>query len=418
MRRPVSVPHPVRERAPKAPLSRRDLLRAAAAAPLVLPGSLLTWCPDGDDASLLVLELEGGNDGLNTLIPVGDATYANARPQLGGVRRGAHALGETGFSLHPAMVGLARLFERGLLAAVHGVGYPTPDRSHFRSRDIWHTADPTFDPLRGATSGWLGRAAAALRGPAVPAVALGSSRLPLALRSEKVVVPVLERIEDYALRVAGTSDVAGQRAALGKLATTAGAPADDLHAFLRGVAASAVSTAERLQRDLAVYRARAEYPGGALGRELQLAARVLVSGCGTRILHVPFGGFDTHAQQLPTHADLLRQVSEGLAALVADLEAHGRLAHTIVFVHSEFGRRVAENGSLGTDHGAAAPVFVLGGGVRPGLHGKSPDLADLVDGDVRATTDFRAVYSALLARLGVEPSAVIHARPPALDLFP
>lgn len=397
--------------------SRRSFLRAFGAVPLVGPltSPRLTWLPDGDDVSLLVLELEGGNDGLNTLIPRDDRAYAKARPQLGSVRGGAHAVGDEGFALHPSMGAMAKLFARGLAAAVHGVGYPDPDRSHFRSRDIWHAADPTFDPLRGATSGWLGRAAAAMVGAPLPAVAVGAARLPLALRSEKVVVPVLERIEDYALRVAGGGDAG--REALGHLATTAGDPGDDLHGFLRGVASAAVTSAARLQRDLAAYRPRAEYPGGDLGRDLQLAARVLVSGCGTRLLHVSFGGFDTHAQQLPTHAGLLRQVSDGLAALCADLEAHGRLGHTMILVHSEFGRRVAENGSLGTDHGAAAPVFVLGGGVRAGLHGKPPDLDDLVDGDVRVSTDFRAVYAALLQRLGVEPSVAVAAAPAALDLF-
>jgi uncharacterized protein (DUF1501 family) len=404
-----------------AALSRRDFLRAATQSVVTLPLAtpLLYWGPEAVDVSLVLLELEGGNDGLNTLIPVDDAAYAKARPQLGSVRHGAHRVRD-GFALHPALGQLAAAFARGEAAAVHSVGYPQPDRSHFFSRDVWHTAEVTPEGVRAARSGWLGRAADALAassGAPVPALALGSLTLPLALRGERVVVPVLSRLEDYALHGVRGGEVAGAEREDLRTASAAGSDDDDLHAFVRGVAERALADADALRNALAAYRPRAEFPAGPLGEALQLASRVLVSGFGTRLLHVPFPGFDTHAQQLPTHADLLRQLDQGLAALLADLTAHGRLAHTVICVHSEFGRRVAENGSLGTDHGAAAPVFVLGGGVREGLHGRAPDLRDLDDGDVRASTDFRAVYAALLARMGLPPEQVLRQEIAPVSLF-
>lgn len=402
--------------------TRRDFLRVAAALPWATPFAAPRASPwlrqvvDGGEAALLVLELAGGNDGLNTLVPVEAPEFARLRPKLSAVRTGAHRLRDTAFALHPSLGaggGLFALMQRGLAAAVHGVGYPQPDRSHFKSRDIWHTADPGHDPMRSLATGWLGRAADTLagQGATMPALGVGDVSLPLVLRGGRVVVPVLARLQDYALQTDGDAT------ALTRVATTAGADDDDLQAFVRAVAASAVRGAQSLQDALAAYRPRATYPEGQLGRDLQLAAQVLVSGFGTRLMHLTFGGFDTHAQQLPTHAALLRQLAEGLAALCADLEAHGRLADTVVMVCSEFGRRAAENGSLGTDHGAAAPVFVLGGGVRPGLHGTPPDLRALVDGDVAHTTDFRQVYAALLGRLGIAVRPVLGADHPGLSLF-
>jgi uncharacterized protein (DUF1501 family) len=295
---------------------------------------------------------------------------------------------------------------------IHGVGYPEPDRSHFRSRDIWHTADPTFQRRTSETTGWLGRAADWLadRGAAVPGLSVGDLSVPLMLAGRRVVVPSLERVEDYQLLVDPAGGQAGIRRA--EIAALAAAGEDDrraaeLERFVRGVAQSSIASAERMQRALAAYRPRAEYPDGPLGRNLQVVARVLVSGFGTRLFHVSLGGFDTHARQLPAHEALLRQLSRGIGALVGDLAAHAVLERTTILVFSEFGRRLAENQSQGTDHGAAGPVFVFGDGLRPGLLGEAPGLADLDDGDLVATCDFRGVYGALLRRLGIDDVAVL-----------
>ncbi|MGE3174002.1 MAG: DUF1501 domain-containing protein [Planctomycetota bacterium] len=411
-------------------LDRRAFLRGALAAPIALPlttalGGGGLWLPRGERRTLLVLELQGGNDGLNTVIPVDDADYARLRPTLSAVRRGAHALAP-GLALHPALQRLAARLGRGDGAVVHGVGPAAPDRSHFRSRDVWYTADPSHDRVRAATTGWLGRAAdlLAAAGAGMPAASLGDVEVPLLLRSRSVVVPGLARAEDHTLRApgGGPAGEALRRLVAGDAAADTGAgrddPDDGALAFASAMATAALQQAETLQARLQRYRPAADYPDTDLGRALQLAARLAIGGAGTRLLHTAHGGFDTHAQQLPTHDGLLRQLDRALDAFLRDLEGHDRLGDTVVLVHSEFGRRAQENLSLGTDHGAGAPVFVLGGGVRAGAHGQRPDLARLVDGDVPATTDFRAVHADLLRWLGLAPAQVIADAPLPLGLLP
>lgn len=400
---------------------RRSFLQAAAAAPLAfaLPGRM-HWLPRGDPRMLLVLELEGGNDGLNTLIPTGDDAYARLRPHLSAVRHGAREL-EPGQALHGSLRALHARLRAGGGAVVQGVGYESPDRSHFRSRDIWHTADPAHVRARADTTGWLGRAAEqmAAAGAGMPAASVGSLEVPLLLRGGSVVVPCVRDAGDFTLQVPGPAETAARgRAALAELVAREPLPAGGgAFAHAAAMAAAAAQQASALREGLQRYRPRADYPDTELGRGLQLVAQLAVAGFGTRLFHLGFGGFDTHARQLPTHAGLLAQLDAALEALLADLHGHGRLAHTAVLVHSEFGRRAAENQSLGTDHGAAAPVFVLGGGVRPGLLGRPPALGALVDGDVPATTDFRSVYAALLRWLEVPTAAVLPAGPEPLPLF-
>jgi uncharacterized protein (DUF1501 family) len=366
---------------------------------------------------LVVLELVGGNDGLATVIPTDSAHYPKLRPNLQVVRRGAHALGD-GTALHPELRQLQRLVRDGVAMVVHGVGYPGADRSHFRSRDIWHVADPAHRRVAAGTTGWLGRAAdclsAAVEG--VPAAAIGGLEVPLALRARATRVPSVRRLEDF--RWNGGDGLAVPAAAPLR-AVLAAAPPDGrpLHEFVAATRAQAVTLGDRLGAALARYTPRADYPATALGRDLGLAARMCVAGFGTRLLHVACGGFDTHARQLPTHAALLAQLDAALAAFVADLTGHGRADQTCVFVHSEFGRRAAENGSLGTDHGAGAPAFVLLGGCRGGTLGAVPDLGDLDDGDVRSTLDFRGLYADMLTWLGVAATDVLGFAPTPVGLF-
>lgn len=390
-------------------ITRRTFLGAAAAAPFTARGPFSTWLPDGDPRCLLVLELQGGNDGLNFLIPTEDPAYLRARPDLGVVRRQALAIGE-GYALHPSCPELQALVRGGDCALVHGVGYPRPDRSHFRSRDIWYTADPEFERRTAATTGWLGRAAdwLAARGAAIPAAAIASLELPLLLRGLRVLAPTLERVEDYQVLVdpAGGEEEARRRA-LRRLVEGGTAAGGELERYVTGVSRTAVEGAEKLRAALAAYRPRATFPDTALGRALRLVSQLVVSGFGTRLLHVPFGGFDTHARQLPAQAALLRQLSTALGALAEDLRAHGAWSRTRVLVYSEFGRRVAQNRSQGTDHGAAGPVGILGGGVHGGLHGRPPSLEDLRDGDLRPTCDFRELYGAVLRWLGVPEDVVL-----------
>lgn len=387
--------------------SRRDVLRTAALAPLATSFRLpLRWLPGGDDRTLVVLELAGGNDGLDTVMPIEDARWARVRPTLSSSRHGAHRLADTDFWFHPALGGLAKRYADGRVAVVHGVGYTPPDRSHFHSRDVWHCADPSLVRVTADTTGWLGRAAEELaaRGASLPGAAIGSLRVPLCLRSKRLEVPALARLEDYALLVdPAAADRDASREALGELVR--GGPGDG---DLARVAAAALDQSERLEKALARYRPRATWPAGGLADALQLAARVIVAGFGTRLIHVEYGGFDTHATQAPAHDALLRQLDVALVAFLDELAAQGALDRTLVLVHSEFGRRVAENRSQGTDHGAAASAFVCGGApLRGGLHGSHPDLGDLDDGDLRCTTDFRRVYAEMLRFAGVDAKAVL-----------
>ena len=356
--------------------------------------------------------------GLNTVIPVDDARYAALRPRLSVVRAGAHTL-DDGTALHPALARLHRGVRDGRGAVVHGVGHDTPDRSHFRSRDIWHSADPTLPRVEARTTGWLGRAAdrlAAAAGAGVPSAAIGGLEVPLVLRGEHVTAPSLRRVEDFQWLSTAAGPFGATSPTRELVAGGTARDGDDVRAFAASTARAAVDLAGRLEQALGRYRPHADYPTTALARDLQLAARLCVAGFGTRVLHVAFGGFDTHARQLPTHAGLLATLDGALDAFLQDLDAHGHGDRLAVLVHSEFGRRAAENASHGTDHGAAAPVFAFGP-VRGGTHGTLPDLTRLGDGDVVATTDFRSVYADLLSWLGVEPSDVLGAAFAPVGLF-
>ncbi len=393
-------------------LDRRSFLQFAGAVPLwwgLRGGGALA--PLGDDRTLLVLELAGGNDGLNTVIPVDDERYARLRPKLSVVRSGAHRLVD-GTALHGALAKVHGLVTGGRATVLHGVGYPRPDRSHFRSRDIWHVADPAHVRVTAATTGWLGRAAdtIARESAGVPAAAVGGLEVPLLLKSERTAVPSLRRVEDFqwlSATARGPVGSASPTRAVVAAGERAGGTGDDLRAFVAGTASRGVALADDLSAALARYRPKADYPGGQLGNDLRLAAQLVVSGFGTRLLHLSFGGFDTHARQLPTHAGLLAQLDAALAAFVADLDGHAAAERVVVLVHSEFGRRAAENASQGTDHGAAAPAFVLLGGARGGVLGPVPDLGTLDDGDPIATTDFRSVYRDLLTWLGIDAARVL-----------
>ena len=401
-------------------LDRRAFLSLAGAVPLwwSLRGGG-AWVPAGDDRVLLVLELVGGNDGLNTVIPVDDRRYAQLRPKLQTVRQGAHPLGD-GTALHAALSRLHRRVQAGTGAVLHGVGYPKPDRSHFRSRDIWHVADPAHVRAKADTTGWMGRAADLLAAAAsgVPAAAVGGLEVPLALRAARVTVPSLSRVEDFQW----LSPVGGEPlpAAAAARNVVTGAVSGERAAVREHVAATtraAIRMADDLADALRRYQPRATYPDSPLGRDLQLVARLVIAGFGTRLLHAAFSGFDTHARQLPTHEGLLRQLDEALDALLTDLEAHGRGDRTVVIVHSEFGRRAAENASQGTDHGAAAPMFAWLGGVTGGPIGPPPDLEHLDDGDVVSTLDFRSVYGDVLHWLGLDPADVLGAAQPTAGLW-
>jgi len=384
-------------------LTRRDLLVNGARVGALLPVLPALEGRAPAERALVVLQLTGGNDGLNTVVPFGQDDYYRLRPNLA-LAPGAVRRLDDGTGLHPALAGLAELYDEGSLAIVQGVGYPGADRSHFRSLEVWHTADPA-NPAGDV--GWLGRMADALARAhpgAMPALAVEPGDLPLSMRGRDVMPPTVRDPRGFRLHEA-SAGFADLRDGL----LVGDAPGD--LGYLRQVARTTYDTARRMA-DMADAPGGAEYPGDELAQRLQLVAQLVRGGFGTRVFHLSLGGFDTHSRQAPVHQNLLQQVSGALTAFQRDLEASGLADRVVTLVFSEFGRRAAENASKGTDHGQGAPAFLMGSPVRGGLHGDAPDLARLVDGDVPGSVDFRAVYT-LLERdwMGLTPSTDAPALP-------
>jgi uncharacterized protein (DUF1501 family) len=396
------------------PTSRREFLKSSLAAstlvsmgassvPTFLSRSALAAVGSGSngDRILVVVQLIGGNDGLNTVVPFGMDGYTRARRVLRLPAGQVHKI-DREIGLHPALGSLAKLLEVDRLAVVQGVGYPNPDRSHFRSMEIWESARLEAGALE---TGWLGRAIDLQKtaGPmAAPGLHVGSRALPLALRAKRTEVPSLESLEQYRLRFAGTAaESRAEREAVAELAR-ADRTDDPLLGFVRRSTLAAYESSSRLEQvagsSKSSEKGKPTYPNYALARRLELIAQIIKAGFGTRIYYTSLDGFDTHANQLGTHAALMTELGDSIAAFHADLAAAGQADRVALLTFSEFGRRVAENASQGTDHGAAAPLFVVGPVKTPGLVGKHPSFDDLDDGDLKHHTDFRRVYATLLER--------------------
>jgi uncharacterized protein (DUF1501 family) len=380
-------------------LSRRRFLSTAAGSTAVVSlGGLVprflqqaaAAAPDGKrDTVLVVVQLSGGNDGLNTVVPTRNDAYYRLRPKLAVPRKDALAINDD-FGFHPAMRGFADLLQAGELAVVQGVGYANPNRSHFESMDIWHTC---FPKQQRPTGGWLGRYLdAAANGPGgdVPALHVGPEQQPKALDASRVRVPSLKSLDEFRLREGNVKQEAAASLVDSKRA------GDELVGFLQSSVSTALSASRRVEQAAKQTTSMAKYPETELAGKLQVVARLIRAGLQTRAYYVALDGFDTHAQQAAAHAGLLRQLGDAVAAFRRDLAEgeHGR--RVLVMCFSEFGRRVAENASDGTDHGAAAPMFFVGSGLRAGLVGEHPSLGDLDDGDLKFKLDFRQLYATAL----------------------
>jgi uncharacterized protein (DUF1501 family) len=368
-------------------LSRRDFLgRSALVAlaptvPAFLARSLRAAAPERDGRVLVVVQLSGGNDGINTVVPFKDEGYLKNRKALRLPEKQVLKINDQ-TALHPALGDAMKLLESKRLTIVQGVGYPNPNRSHDRSMAIWQTA--RFDPEEHNGNGWLGRA---LDRDASPSLFVGTSALPVALRGRRSAASVLSRLEEFHLM--------GEAAAVRSMAS---APPESagLSDFVNRSFLDAYTTSDRLAEVARVQDAGVSYPSSGLANHLQLIARLLKTGFAARVFYTSQGGYDTHAAQLFTHANLLRELGSAVRAFLDDLAA-ARLADRVaVLVFSEFGRQVRENGSAGTDHGTAAPVLLAGAGVKSGLVGTAPNLLDLVGNAPKMTMDFRRVYASIL----------------------
>jgi uncharacterized protein (DUF1501 family) len=351
------------------------------------------------DRVLVVLELTGGNDGLNTVVPAGDDIYHKSRPRLRLEKKQLHKVADR-IGLHPALGSFAKLLDARQLAIVQSVGYPNPNRSHFESMSIWQSArlDSTSD-----TPGWLARvldARPVVPGRDAPALHISGSLLPQALAGGERHVPSLEGLDQFRRRL-GMPEGAGaaeQRAALDEIAGRPRGESASLLQFVQRTSVLTYASSARLEGILAGRTATANYPENGLAQRLKLIAQLIKAGLSTSLYYTNLGGFDTHSGQAETHANLLREVGGGLKAFLDDVNATAEGPRVLVLIFSEFGRRLAENASAGTDHGTAAPVFLLGQGVKASLHGPYPNLKDLHDGDPKHGIDFRQVYATVLER--------------------
>ena len=377
--------------------TRRDALKALGGSTLLalaptVPGFLARTArasaPEKDGRVLVVVQLDGGNDGINTVVPFADEGYAKERKAL---RLDAKELLKINdqIALNSSMRGAAKLLETGRMAIVPGVGYPNPNRSHFESMAIWNSA--RLDPEEKEGPGWLGRGLD--EGPTTAdgpgsSLFVGAGSVPVALRGRRSIASALERLEDLTLDPAAKS----------ARAVASSAPGDDLAAFVARSTLDAYASSDRLAALVGGRDGGPSYPSTGLAGRLRTVARLLKGGHPARIYYTTQSGYDTHAGQAATHGALLGEamLRRPLLAFLDDLATAGLADRVVVLGFSEFGRRVAENGSAGTDHGTAGPVLLAGPRIKAGLIGSYPSLTDLDSGDLKTAVDFRRVYATVL----------------------
>lgn len=363
------------------------------------------------DTVLVVCQLTGGNDGLNTVVPHTLDSYYKARPVLS-LRPDKVLKINDQLGFHPAMEGLHTLFQEKKVAVIQQVGYPNPNRSHFKSMDVWHSASPDGKLV----DGWIGRAFD-LRlqdGPVDAIAGLGlSNEKPRALVGHKASLPCFASLTDIQSMVGDPDsermlrDIQGMDAMQGSVTRT-----------IQDSSKTALDAMASLKVKLATFTPRQTYPDNEFGRGFKQIAQLVGASPATRVIYFRAGGFDTHSRQAEAHQKLLEGFSKGVTAFQRDMEAAGRADKVIVVVFSEFGRRTYENGSAGTDHGQAGPMFVIGSRVKGGIYGQNPTFDDLQDGDLRWKIDFRQVYATALDDwMGSNSKVVLGESFPSLGLL-
>lgn len=387
-------------------------------------GALTQTASGKDDTILVVLQLAGGNDGLNTVVPFADDGYHRARPTLALAPDKILKL-DSYIGLNGKLSGLKSLHDDGHLALVQGVGYPNPNRSHFRSTEIWQTAS---DAQQVVSEGWLGRYFDSCCKGADPTVGVAiSDAAPQAFTAKAPTGVTLSRPEQFRWRASTGSDgkpLSAEelfyRQLIGEAEETAPSDGNSIAAlpgktrtssstedFLRRTALDAQISSDKILAISRKYQTNTPYPPTQLGASLSLIARIIGGGLATRVYYASLGGFDTHAGQINSHERLMGVLDDAIRAFVADLKQQGNFERVLLMTFSEFGRRVAENANSGTDHGAAAPMFLIGGRAKAGVFGKHPSLSELDNGDLKFSVDFRSVYASVLEKWLRAPSELV-----------
>ena len=360
------------------------------------------------DPSLVVIQLSGGNDYLNTIVPYNDGQYYDNRPTVRIEQEDVLPIDDQ-YGFNSTLAPIKALYDEGKVAVINGIGYPNPNRSHFRSMDIWHTAEP--DDI--GTEGWLGRATRDLDPDSenvLTAVNFGRG-LPRALGVRGVPVASVGNLETYGL-FPDIKDQAMRKYALDAFGKMYGGErgADAVADFLGQTGTDALKGADLLRTAIGKYSSSVEYASNPISDSLNDVAKVMFADLGTRIFYTQHGSFDTHSGELATHGKLISEVSTGVADFYDDLKEHGRENDTTILIFSEFGRRIKDNGS-GSDHGSGGVAFVIGGSVKGGMYGEYPSLKeeDQLEGDLHFNNDFRSTYSTILDKaLHLEPNSIVN----------
>lgn len=363
---------------------------------------------DAGDTTLVIIEMTGGNDGLNMVIPYGDDLYHKARPTLRYTKEKVIRIDDY-LGLHPSLAGLDPLLKNNELAIVQGVGYPNPNRSHFESMDVWQAGD-----LRGAQTkeGWVARSGGHLQAQrgGVPALQVGPEKLPLALRgADKAVASINNQMPlQFKWGAANPKDENDRKKFLIEMVGQERPKKDEsLLDFVQRQQLQTYSRLDELQKLLENRGQDGRFPQTPLGQKMQLVGQLIERGFGMRVFYMALDGFDTHSGQIAAHEKLFSELSGAIGALFNALKPNGHDKRVLVMTYSEFGRRIAEN-SGGTDHGAASCLFVAGPGVKGGPVNKHPSLKDTDQGDLKHHTDFRRVYATILdGWLKIESKAIL-----------
>ncbi len=359
---------------------------------------------------LVVLELTGGNDGLNTIVPYSNDDYYRARPTIA-IRKDQAINISDDFGFHPRLLGFEHLFKNGQMAVVHGCSYPQPNRSHFVSMGYWHTAVPNGADTRG----WLGRFADTwMPAPKEQLVVNIAKEMSMAVKSN-VQAPVVFGDPNRFVREGGEAE----KEVFAKLAKDNLETGNDSLRFLHNIAVTADRSSEFVRTACAEYRTKMDYGYGEVGTDLKRITALIQAKAPTRIFYLNFGSFDTHVSQSGQHNGLFDRLGDAVFGFLRDLKRIGRDDDVAVLAFTEFGRRVKENASFGTDHGVASPMFIFGSKVKGGFYGKHPSLTDLDAGDLKMTTDFRSVYATMLKEwMGFEDTrTILKGDYPALGVF-